>query len=84
MSQSPSLADLFVSNASNKLSHTRVWNNIACAIATSIVIHKEFFTPTGLPVEYFQWYIGLVGFQALASKFLTLKLGGVVDTPNTK
>jgi hypothetical protein len=72
-------SDLWVSASSNRLSHTRVWNNIACATATIIVLHKEFLVG-GVGIEFFQWYLGLVGFQALASKFLALKLGMSSDT----
>jgi|ERR1035437_2340303 hypothetical protein len=54
------------------ISHSKFWNNIACATATVIVAKMG----ADIKLEFFQWYLGLVGFQALASKFITLKLKG--------
>ena len=55
-----------------KVSHSKFWNNIACAVATVIVARMG----TTITLEFFQWYLGLVGFQTLASKFMSMKLGG--------
>jgi hypothetical protein len=73
------ICQLWVDPRNGNISHSKFWNNIACGVATVIVIRMG----TDITLEFFQWYLGIVGFQALASKFLALRLGGSagLDTP---
>ena len=67
-------------DAKGDISHSKFWNNIACCVATGIVVRMG----ADITLEFFQWYLGLVGFQALASKFMTMKLGGSITETNLK
>lgn len=69
------IAQLWIDPRNGNISHSKFWNNIACGVATVIVVRMG----VNITLEFFQWYLGIVGFQALASKFLALKLGGVPD-----
>lgn len=63
---------LWIDQRTGYISHSKFWNNIACAVATILVIRMD----TSINIEFFQWYLGLVGFQAIASQFIKYKLGG--------
>lgn len=67
-----SIEQLWIDQRTGNISHSKFWNNIACAVATAIVIRMD----TSINIEFFQWYLGLVGFQSIASQFIKYKLGG--------
>lgn len=66
------IEQLWIDQRTGYISHSKFWNNIACAVATFLVIRMDI----NITIEFFQWYLGLVGFQAIASQFIKYKLGG--------
>lgn len=68
-----SIKDLITDFGTNRLSHTKVWSNIANATATAIVIVQAF--KGVLLVDIFIVYLVFVGASSLGSKFLSFKYG---------
>lgn len=66
------LADIFTSAGGHgRLSHTKLWANIAYAVATyavALAAHRGTLTADMLLV-----YLGIVGASAAASKFIALR-----------
>ena len=66
-------SELFIDEISGKTSHLKTWNNIACFCATWAFLYILY---TGkMNLDYLIWYVGLVGFQNLVGKFMSLKMG---------
>lgn len=63
------LSDL-VLNSQGKLSHTKVWTNIAYLAATVKFIRDD------VPADIWLIYLGVVGAHGAASKFISLRYGG--------
>jgi hypothetical protein len=60
-----------------KLSHTKMWSNIANATATGIVIKMAYMST--LSADIFMIYLIFVGASRLGSKFLDLKFGKTIE-----
>lgn len=71
------LADLIRAPGTMRMSHTRLWANVAYATATGCLLwqtHQGKLTSDLLLV-----YLGVVGASATASKFLSLRYGTPPD-----
>lgn len=64
--------DLF-QNSSGKLSHTKLWTNIAYCAATVKFINDD------VPPDIWLIYLGVVGAHGLLSKAVSIKYGGGKD-----
>lgn len=73
------LRDLVADPATGRFSHTRLWSNIGCAVAT-VVFAKAGWSGQ-LTADVWLIYLGSVGGFAAVSKALSLKYGaGAKDT----
>ena len=63
--------DVFINN-NGKPSHTKVFSSIAYITATWIVIVLTY--NHNLTVDYFMWYLAIVGAHATASKWIDKKV----------
>lgn len=70
------LLDIFV-NGNGKPSHTKVFSSVAYITATWIVIVLTYRNT--LNVDYFLWYLAIVGAHATASKWIDKKVDKNVD-----
>lgn len=71
------LKDIVTDAGTGMVSHTKIWANIAYAVATGIVIHM---TLNGqMTGDVLMIYLGIVGASSLGSKLLSLKYG---EKPN--
>ena len=72
------LAEL-VCSQDGRLSHTRLWSNVAYLVATWMFIRTNLVAP--LPVEYWLAYLGVIGGHTAISKAITVnaKAKGVSD-----
>lgn len=61
--------DLIRNPATGKLSHTKLWANIACAVAS-----YKFATISGCQWEVWGMYLGCVGGYAAARRYLSAKV----------
>lgn len=79
-----SLKDLITDVGTGKLSHTKLWSNVANATATGIVIIQALNGT--LLVDIFIAYLVFVGTSSLGSKFLSMKFGknGDISVENTE
>lgn len=66
-----SIKQLVQANKTGKLSTTKFWYNIACIVATLIVLHYSW--DFKLTWEMFGLYLGCVGGMATASKWINMK-----------
>lgn len=57
-----------------KLSHGKIWSNIAFAIASFVVVKLALVDSPHLS-EIFLWYLVIVSGSELGKKFMTMKLG---------
>lgn len=64
------LSDL-ITSPQGKVSHTKLWGNIACATATFAVIWQT--VKSGITYDLLGMYLITVGGYSTASKFLRLK-----------
>ena len=70
------MADLFVENTTNKLSHTKFWSNIAYFAATIAFLSLNLFsthTDSGGMEIISLIYLGVVASNAVASKWIAYK-----------
>lgn len=67
------LADLFQDPGTLQLSHTKLWNNVANAIATYVVV--DMHRMKTLSIEWMLLYLAVVGGVGLASKFMSMRFG---------
>lgn len=67
------LGDILVDPGTGQLSHTKLWNNIANAVATYVVIdlHRE----SKLSIEWMLLYLAVVGGVSVLSKWTSLRFG---------
>lgn len=67
------LQDILVDAGTDQLSHTKLWNNIANAVATYVVLdlHRE----GKLSIDWMLLYLAVVGGVAVLSKWTSLKFG---------
>lgn len=70
------LLEIFVHN-NGKPSHTKVFSSVAYITATWIVIVLTYRNT--LNVDYFLWYLAIVGAHATASKWIDKKVDKNVD-----
>jgi hypothetical protein len=56
-----------------KVSHGKVWSNIAFTIASFVIVKLALVDSTQLP-EMFLWYLVVVSGSELGKKFMTMKL----------
>jgi hypothetical protein len=77
------LSDLVVdSQDPNRISHTKLWSNIAYAAATAVFIVQA-WKGTLQPDVWFI-YLGIVGTHTTASKFLSMKYGKATEEEPAK
>lgn len=76
------ISTLFTDPATGELSHTKLWSNIANAVASFVVV-KMALTGT-LSAEIFVGYLAVVGASAVASKYLSLKFNKGTDDGTQK
>lgn len=67
------LKDLVTDFATNKMSRTKLWSNIANFVASAIVILQAY--KGTLLIDIFIAYLVFVGASSLGSKFLSFKFG---------
>ncbi len=67
------LRDIVVDPGTDQLSHTKLWNNIANAVATYVVLDLN--REGRLTIEWMLLYLALVGAVAVASKWTSLRFG---------
>lgn len=65
-----------------KVSHTKLWGNIACATATFAIIWQT--VKNGITYDILGMYLAIVGGYSTASKFLRLKYPGEVEDKEKK
>lgn len=71
-----------ITGTDGKLSHTKIWSNIANATSTWIVIKMAFLGT--LTPDIFMIYLIFVGASRLGSEFIARKYGGDLPTESTK
>lgn len=79
------MADLFVENSTNKISHTKFWSNIAYFAATIAFLSLNLFaSPTANGGMEIIWliYLGVVASNAVASKWISYKYTNATNTTN--
>jgi hypothetical protein len=78
------IKDLITDFGTGRLSHTKLWSNIANLTATCIVIIQAI--NGSLLVDIFIAYLVFVGASSLGSKFLSMKFGknGDISVENTE
>lgn len=64
----------FITDKEGNLSQSKIWTNIAFAIASFVVIRLTLENSQALP-EVFLWYLVVVSGSELGKKFMTMKLG---------
>lgn len=67
--------DLITDCATNQLSHTKLWTNIAYFAATLAFLRITLFLDTPAESEIWLIYLGIVGTHNVASKVLSMKYG---------
>lgn len=62
------LSDLFTNPATGRLSHSKLWANVACAVATAMFIQQGWCGTLGADI----WlaYLGLVGGYSAARSWI--------------
>lgn len=71
------LSDLIKDAGTSQMSHTKLWANVAYAVATLAFAYSVYTnTATG---EIWLIYLGGIGASASVSKLLSLKYGVTVD-----
>ena len=63
-----SLLDIIKNPATGKVSHSKLWANIACAAAT-----YKFVAAADAPSEIWAIYLGIVGGYAVARSYVSVK-----------
>lgn len=71
------LADLIRAPGTTRMSHTRLWANVAYATATGCIVWQAY--QGKLDAELLLVYLGVVGASATASKYLSAKFGTPPD-----
>lgn len=70
------MADLFVENSTNKISHTKFWSNIAYFASTIAFLSLNLFSTqgsnSGMEIIWLI-YLGVVASNAVASKWISYK-----------
>lgn len=66
-----SIRDLFISQGSGRLSHTKLWTNIAYLVASAVVLLQAHRGT--LQTEMMMVYLAIVGTHGAASKWLSLR-----------
>lgn len=67
--------DLITDCATNQLSHTKLWTNIAYLAATLAFLRITLFSENPSESEIWLIYLGVVGAHNVASKVLSMKYG---------
>ncbi|TCP09259.1 hypothetical protein EV683_12929 [Crenobacter luteus] len=62
------LADLFTNPASGRLSHSKLWANVACATATGMFVYQG--VAGALTAEVWLIYLGVVGGYSAARSWI--------------
>lgn len=70
------VSDLIADAGTGMLSHTKLWQNIANAVATG-AFGYEVYTGSATP-DVWLIYLGVVGASTVLSKLLSLKYGGSI------
>ena len=68
------LSELITNPDTGRLSHTKLWANVACAASTAVFL-KQGWAGT-LTAEVWFVYLGVVGGYAVARRWLANKSGG--------
>ena len=65
------LSDLFTNPASGRLSHSKLWANVACAVATAMFIQQGWRDTLGADI----WlaYLGMVGGYSAARSWIATR-----------
>lgn len=72
------LIDLITDAATGQLSHSKIFNNVAAATVTAVVIWQSIIGTVS--DELLLGYLTIMGVGAVASKATGLKLSGRTDT----
>ncbi|UTH73959.1 hypothetical protein [Chromobacterium sp. IIBBL 290-4] len=67
------LADLFTNPATGRLSHSKLWANVACAAATCMFVYQGMAGT--LTAEVWLIYLGVVGGYSAARSWIAAKRG---------
>lgn len=64
------IRDLFTDQAGGYLSHTKIWNNIACTVATWFLVYAAITDKLygDTLSEFVLWYLAILGGSAILSK----------------
>jgi len=65
------LADLFTNPASGRLSHSKLWANVACATATGMFVYQG--VAGTLTAEVWLIYLGVVGGYSAARSWIATR-----------
>lgn len=66
-----SLGDLFKNPATNRLSHSKLWANVACAAATGMFIYQG--VSGSLTPDVWLIYLGVVGGYSAARSWIATR-----------
>ncbi|OQS35587.1 hypothetical protein B0T40_12665 [Chromobacterium haemolyticum] len=66
-----SLGDLFKNPATNRLSHSKLWANVACAAATGMFIYQGI--SSALTPDVWLIYLGVVGGYSAARSWIATR-----------
>lgn len=72
------LKELITSAGAKKISHTKVWSNVAYAVATVCFVRFNWIAQEP-NLELWIAYLGFLSGAATASKFLALRYGQTVN-----
>ena len=75
-----SILDLISSQSSERLSHTKLWTNIAYAVASAVVILQN--ERGTLTTELLLIYLAVVGAHGAASKWISARYGIETKEPH--
>jgi hypothetical protein len=68
------LSDLVTNERTGRISHTKVWSNVAYAVATAVVLLQAIADT--LDPDMLLIYLAIVGAAEVASKFISLRYSG--------
>jgi hypothetical protein len=67
------LADLITDHAGKHMSHTKVWNNLASAVVSGVVVWQAY--KGTLSDDLVLWYLAILGGSAALSKGIGFSYG---------
>jgi hypothetical protein len=72
--------DLVTNERTGRLSHTKIWSNVAYAVATFVILLQAIADT--LDPDMLLIYLAIVGAAEVASKFISLRYAGGKGVPD--